>query len=313
MDREDATEEEVLALMKERDGQETEEPEEEEAEEVESESEESESETEDEETEEEEPQGDDDSEVDWSTAPPALKSAYEKVRSEAEKWKRDHGSIQSKWTKASQSQKEFESIRERLEQRDQLLERFETMLENNPKLVELIQKENARKHDPFAAAEIPDYLKDDPAYKFLESAYKPIITNLQRELNEVKQKTSRFDEMDQKEAEGKRKAHLDTQLNSAREQIKSMFGREASEDEVTEVLQYMVDQKFYGNGKAAALAVFSDRYEQAILQKHQAQMKEKAKKFPSRNKSVPSARAVSSGQAENPHEAIAKALADQGF
>jgi len=312
----DTTEEDVLALMRERDGEseesEEDEPEEEpEAAEEEEDEPEEEQETDDEE---EEPEGDEDSEIDWDSVPPRVKQAYEQIQSEAQKWKKDYGKIQGQWTKASQTQKEFESTRSTLEQRNDLLTQFEELLENNPKIVEFIQKETARKHDPFNGDDdVPDYLKQDPAYKHLESRYKPLISSMQRELNSLKQKTSRFDEMDKQEAQAKSKQQLDTQLDAARGRIKSIFGRDASEGEVTQVLEYMVDKKFYGDGSLAALAVFGDKYEKAILSKHQTKLKEKAKKFGSRNRSVSSSGADKSSDKMSTSEAIARALADQGY
>lgn len=156
---------------------------------------------------------------------------------------------------------------------------------------------------------MPDYLKQDPMFQHVEKVFKPYIQKLEKELEDVKKKTGRFDEMDRQQAEAKNKEVLDTQLNAAKETVKSMFGRDATEDDVTKVLEYMVENKFYNNGKAAALAVFQDQYEKAIAEKQQNRMKEKAGKFPSRNKSISSSRVKSEGDMDS-DDAIRASIAD---
>jgi hypothetical protein len=108
------------------------------------------------------------------------------------------------------------------------------------------------------------------------------------------------------------KAKLDTQLDASRAQIKAMFGKDATEEEVTEVLAYMVENKLYNNGKAAAIAVFADKYDTHMQQKYNQTMKEKSKKFPSQSKTVSSSRATPSKHARTAEEAIMMALNEQG-
>lgn len=308
----EVTEEEVTALFDEdgnlseqTDDQETDEPEadDEEPQEEEAEADEEESESE-EETEEE---------LDWEAVDPRYKAAFEKFQSEAQKWQKDYGKIQSKWTKASQAQKEFESTRERLMERDQLLSRFEQALENNPKLVEMFKRELHGKADPFEDTDVPDYLKQDPAFKYVQERYLPVIRGLQQQIQEMSGKVSKVDEWEQQTTQAKYKEQLDNQLDAAKEQIKSIFGREAEEEELTQVLEFMVENKFYSNGKAAALAVFQDQQEKAVRDRIQRELKEKAKKFPSRQKSVNPSRAKESSNAQSVEDAIRMSLAEQGY
>lgn len=310
IDTSQVTEEEFMALLDE-DGQLREQKDEgEETPEADEEESETEQETEDsEETEEEEPKGDEDSEIKLETLDPKVRAFVEKFQSDAKRWQTDYGKIQSQWTKASQSQKEFESTRARLEQRDQQLAQIEDLLEKNPRLLELIDKELDK--SPLDG-EVPDYLRQDPAFQYMQQTLRPYVQSLEKQLQDTMKKASRFDEFEKQQQQAKHRQELEAQIAAAGEQIKSIFGRDATEEEKRAVLQYMVDHKFYGNGKTAALAVFGDQYEKAVIQRHQEQMKEKAKKFPARTKSVSSSRVVPK-EASTAEEAIQKALAEQGY
>lgn len=283
-------------------------PDEEEVEETDEPEQEEETE-EDQEVEEEEPEGEDSTEIDWEAIDPRYKKAFEETRSEAQKRQEEYRKIQSHMTKKSQEFQQFEQSRQKLEERNNQLSQIEALLEQHPHLVDLIDREVAKASNPLESAEVPDYLKQDPMFQHVEKVFKPYIQKLEKELEDVKKKTGRFDEMDRQQAEAKNKEVLDTQLNAAKETVKSMFGRDATEDDVTKVLEYMVENKFYNNGKAAALAVFQDQYEKAIAEKQQNRMKEKAGKFPSRNKSISSSRVKSEGDMDS-DDAIRASIAD---
>lgn len=312
-DTSEMTEEDFKSMIDEdgnlRDSPQDQEEEVEPEEETEEEEEAEETEGEEEETE-EEPEGDEAEELDWSAVDDRYKQEFEKYRSEADKWLKNHGKLQSQLTKESQSKKDFEQDRERLTQRDLQLSKIEELLEAHPHLVDLIDKEVAKAANPLESTEVPDYLKQDPAFQHMQKVYQPYIQKLEKQLQEVTKKTSRFDEMDRQQAEAKHKEALDTQLKSAGEKIKSMFGRDATEDEITEVLQYMVDNKFYGNAQVAALAVFGDRYEKSIAERQQAKMREKAGKFPARSKSVSPSRVKSNDDSMDLEDSIRMAMAE---
>lgn len=311
-----ATEEEVTALFDEdgdlREPQQSEDDEEGTSESTEEDTGEEETDSTEQESEDEEDESE--GEIDWETVDERIRQAYESTQKEAQKWKEDYGKIQSKWTKFSQSQKQEEATLNQLRQKAGQLEQWESLLGQNPKLAELVQAELNRQHAP-TNFEVPDYLKNDPAFQFVQSQVTPVIQGLQQEINALRQKAAKIDEWDRREVETKNRQHLDGLLNEAKGQIKSLFGREASEEEVRGVLEYMVDNKFYGKnaGKAAVMALYQDQYEKAVRQKYDNELKEKAKKFPPRNKTVNHNRAAQSKDAMSPEEAIAMALAEQGI
>lgn len=285
------------------------ESEEEEIEESDDSEQEEETEEDQEESEEEPDSGDDSEEVDWEAIDPRYKKAFEEARSEAQKRHEEYRKIQSHMTKQSQQSKEFEQHRQRLEERDNQLRQIEALLEQHPHLVDLIDRELAKATDPLESAEVPDYLKEDPAFKYIQQAYKPYVKGLEQKISTFEKKFSKFDEFERSQQESKNRQYLETQLDAAKEAVKSMFGRDATEDDVTKVLEYMVENKFYNNGKAAALAVFQDQYEKAISEKQQNRMKEKAGKFPSRNKSISASR-VKAESDMDADDAIRASIAD---
>lgn len=300
------TEEEFNSLIDESDGTMREpslddpEPEEEESEEPETDEEES----------TEEPEGEEaEDELDWSTVDERYRQAFATAQSEKDKWFKNHGKLQSQLTKSSQANKEFETTRAKLESRDKQLAQLEEMFSKHPHLVDLLDRELQKATNPLKSQDVPDYLKDDPAFQYMQKAIHPYLEKMNKELESFKEKASVIDRMEAERQQGEHKKALDSQLDAAGKQIKSMLGRDATEEDITEVLQYMVDNKFYGNGKAAALAVFGDQYEKAVVERHQAKMKEKAGKFPSRSKSIPASR-VKEDTDMDMDEAIRQSMAD---
>lgn len=261
----------------------------------------------------EEPTEGEEAALNWDSLDPRYKSAFEQAVADGKKWQEQHGKIQSNWTKDSKARKELESNLAELKTRDDVLSRWETLLKGNQRLQQIIQSELARTQDPLNAVEVPDELRQNPVFRHVQETYAPYIKSLEQKLQALEQKTGKFDEYEKQVQQQEAQATLDEQLNAAREEIKSFFGRDATEDEVTQVLQYMVEHKFYSNGSAAALAVFKDQFRETVARRQSEEMKEKAKKFPPRNKSVNSNRAAApSKDAFSPEEAIAMALAEQG-
>jgi len=265
-----------------------------------------------EETEAEEQEASAEEEIDWNQVDERYRKAFEQTKSEAEKWQKDHGKIQSKWTKESQSRKEELKNLDEFRAKANELSRWEELLGQNPKLAQVVSQEIERMNGGYQE-EVPDYLKNDPMFQHIQKSVAPTINALQQKIQHLEQKTQRLDQWESQQVEAKNRSYLDNQLSAAKEQVKSIFGTEATEDQITEVLEYMVENKFYSNGKAAALAVFGDQYEKAARSRYETEMKEKAKKFPARTKTVNSNRVGSSRDASTPEEAIAMALADQGL
>lgn len=262
---------------------------------------------------EEEVEASSEDEIDWDKVDKRYKEQFEKTRSEAEKWQRDHSKLQSKFTKTSQSQKEELKALEDYRRKADELSRWETLLERNPKLAQVVSQEIERLNNPYQAEDIPDYLKNDPMFQHIQKSVAPTINALQQKIQHLEQKAQKIDQWESQQVEAKNRQYLDSQLDAAKEQVKSIFGSDATEEQITQVLEYMVENKFYSNGKAAALAVFGDQYEKAARSRYENEMKEKAKKFPARTKTVNSNRVGSSRDANTPEEAIAMALAEQGM
>lgn len=253
-------------------------------------------------------------ELKWDGLDPRYKTAFEEAVQKAEKWQKEHGKIQSNWTKDSKARKDLESSLTGYKSKAENFDRWANLLDRHPGLEQHIESFLQRSGDPFQGAQVPDNLKENPALKYMQDTYSPLFKDVQQKLTMLEQKTAKIDEYERQIQEQEGKKLLDAQLDAAKDQIKNIFGRDATEDEVTEVLQFMVDNKFYNNGAAAAVSVFKDQYEQGIKQRYEREMQEKGKKFPPRTKSVNSARAAGpSKDAGSAEEAIAMAFAEQGI
>lgn len=259
-----------------------------------------------------EPEEEESTEIDWTAIDERYAKAYESTKSEAEKWKSDYAKIQAHLTKQGQTRKEMESTLAKYEAQVNQLRQWEALLEQHSGLESHIQQFLAKAQNPLQA-DIPDYLKDDPAFKYVNERINPYVQSLEQKLKALEQKTGKIDEYEKQTQEAQYKQHLDSQLESAGQRIKSMFGRDATEEEITQVLEYMVENKYYNNGAAAAVAVFQDQYEKTIQERFNREMSEKAKKFPPRNKSVNGARSTTSKEATSVEEAIKMAMQEQGY
>ncbi len=264
-----------------------------------------------EESDDEEAEEEESTELDWESLPPAAKKAYEEAAKKAEHWEKNHAKLQSDYAKNSNSWKEKESAYSEAQAKAAELDKWEKFLESNTHARQALEAALAKEQNPFA--DMPEHLSKDPAVKYMQEKFMPYISKLEKELEGLKGKTGELDTLRSERIQAEGKAKLDTQLDASKAQIKAMLGREATEDEVTKVLEYMVENKFYGNGKAAALAVFSEQYDAHMQQKYNQTMKEKAKKFPSQSKTVSSSRATTSTHAKTPEEAIMMAMQEQGY
>lgn len=284
----------------------TEEPEAEEQES--SEGEEAEEESEEEEAEEEP------GELDWSEVDPRYQEAFKSQQAEAHKWKKDYGKLQSKFTERGKAFQQEERTLSVLRAKAETVEQWENLLEQHPQLQQLIEREVSRIRDPLAA--MPKELAQDPAIQYMQ----PVIRSLQQKVEAYERKLGKIDAFESREVEAQNRAKLDGFLGETGSKFKAMFGKEAGEAEMAQVLKYMVDNGHFSGGKialsprAALLEVFGDQYEKAIQSRQASQMRTKAKKFPARGKSVnPSRVGKASQDATTPEEAIARALADQGY
>lgn len=298
------TQEEVESLF-DKDGDLREEPQEQE----ETQTEEQEEQTKDD-TQEEQPE---EEELNWDTLDPRYKSVWEKTQSEAQKWKSDYAKIQSHMTKQAKARQEMESRLAEYQAQAERLSQWEALLGQHRGLEQHIQQFLAKASNPLEM-DVPDYLKDDPAFRAVQEKFVPYVQQLEQKLQMLEKKTGKIDEYERSVQEQQYKQQLDAQLAAAGDRIKAMFGRDATEEEITQVLEYMVENKYYNNGAAAAVAVFQDQYEKAVKTRYETEMAEKAKKFPARNKSVNGARAAApSKDAETADDAVRMAFAEHGI
>lgn len=261
--------------------------------------------------------------IDWEKLPQAARAAFEKANSEAQKWQKDYSKLQSKWTKESQSWKEKETTHAQLVERDAVLKQFEKILESNPDIYRSLQERVQKGNKPFSMQDIPDDLRSNPVVQLLENRILPYVQQLETKISQYEPKFQSLDQMTRESEEKQVRANIDAQINAGREQIAKLLGREATEDELQELIDWMNEERVIGDhrnpesfkrmGKMAAMEVFSERAEGVRAEKQQADLKEKAKKFPSRTKSVNPSRAVQERDARDFRDGIAMAMEEHGL
>lgn len=251
--------------------------------------------------------------LDWEKLDPRAKTEYEKAMKQATHWERTHAKLQSQHHQLSKSQKELEKTLQEYKVYGDELREWNQVLQQNPRVLQMVKEELARSQNPFAE-EVPDHVKHDPIYQYVQKTVAPTIQALQQEISHLKGKASKIDEYETNTKQEKARAQLDSLLDEAKTEIKGIFGSDATEEQVNEVLQFMVDNNFYKSGKTAAMAVFKDQYENAIKTRFETEMKEKAKKFGTRTKSVnPSRATVKSDGPLDIDGALKKAFSEHGM
>lgn len=235
--------------------------------------------------------------IDWSKLPQGAKKQYEDAVKKAEQWERNHAKIQSEYTKSSQEAKKRESTYKALEERAAEYERLEAWFEQNKWAQELLQKGAPKE-------ETPEYLQKDPAYQYARTLEEK-VQKLEQLINKdfVPFKQQYENQSIQREAD----QYIDKQIEIANSEIKSLFGRDASKEEVESVLNYMVENKVY-DAESVVLKMYKGQARNAWKQQVLSEMKEKGTKNGVRNKSVNSARVAETKHARTPDEAIKMAL-----
>lgn len=324
-----ATEEEVLSMfdgegnlqdepkaVEDDSGEGDEEAEEEQAEEAEEEPEAEEQEEGDEDSEESDEESEDEEEepeqLDWSKVPATHKTAFDEKVQEVSKLRKDYGKLHSRYAELSKSRNQEDQTTQELRAGYEQAQQWNTILEEHPELVDIMVREVERLRNPMPA-EVPAELRDDPAFQYMEKQYKPYIQRLENRIKQLGEQTKPLDDWQkqQKQAEGRQK--LDGLLGDAAKEYKSMFGRDMTEDEKTSVLKYMVERKYYDSGSNAALAVFGQQYKKHLSAKQGATLRDKAKKFGTRTKTVNSRQASSAPKINSADDAVRAALAEQGL
>lgn len=265
-------------------------------------------ESEDEESEETE----DAPELDWSRASPEHKAAHEADQKEIFKLRKDYGKIQSKLHEVSQSRRQDDSTQEELRAGAQAASQWNAILEEHPQLIDIMVKEVEKLRNPLPD-EVPEHLKDDPAFQYMKQRYEPYIRTLEGKLKQLEKGQAPLNEWQAEKAQAVNRQKLDGLLDDAAGEFKAMFGKDMTEDDKTAVLKYMVDRRYYESGSNAALAVFGQQYKKSLSAKQGSTLRDKAKRFGSRTKSVNPRRAASAPKIESSNDAIKQALADQGM
>lgn len=288
-------------------GQGDEESQEEEETEAEEESEEEEGEEDSEDSDEEDEEEEPESKLDWSKASPEHKAAFEASQKEIGKLRKDYGKLHSKYAELSQSRREEDQTLQELRAGAQMASQWNEILEQHPELQEQIKDLIVKARNP--DQEIPEELKGDPVIQFMLKRNQQLESQL-RQLSEQTKHLKTWEE-NQKQAASKQK--LDTLLDEAGKEFKSMFGKDMGEEDRLAVLKYMVEKKYYESGSNAALAVFANQYKKALSAQGANRLREKANKFGARNRTVNSRQAASAPKIQSEGDAIKQAMADQGM
>jgi hypothetical protein len=265
----------------------------------EADSEESEEETE----EKEEPEA----KLDWSKADPRQKAAFEEAEGRARKFERAHAKLQSQLTRDSRARQQEETTLSTLRVKAQAADQWDALLAKHPELQTVLEREIAKIRDPFK--DVPEFLREDP-----------IFQQMQRYNEKLEERLSRFEknlkpveDLQTERAEAKNRQQLDGLLSDAAGKFKSMFGREITQPEKAQILKYMIENKYYQSGTNVTLEVFGKTWEKHMNTARGESLKAKAKKFGARNKSLNTVRAGKKSNADSAEEAIAMALAEQGY
>lgn len=286
-------------------GQEDEEDQEEEESETEEESEEEgdEDSDEDEESEEEE----EPETVDWSKASPEHKAAHEADQKEIGKLRKDYGKLHSKYAELSQSRREEDQSLTEIRASAQMANQWNTILEQHPELQEQFVALIKAAKNP--EQEIPEHLKGDPAVEFMLQQNQ----RLQNQLRELGEQTKPLNDWKAEKSNDANRQKINGLLDQAAKEFKSMFGKDMGEEDRTAVLKYMVEKKYYEDGGTAAFKVFQDQYKKALASKDASRLRDKAKKFGGRNKTVNTRQATSAPKINSEGDAIKQALLEQGM
>lgn len=302
-----------------------EEEEESESEEAEAEDEsEDEDEPEDEDEEEEEEESEESEEddeepeaaktLDWSKASPKHKAAFEKSQAETQKWQKAHSKLQSQLTRESKTRQQEESTLTTLREKASAADQWDALLAKHPELQETLENAVAKIRDP--NRDVPEYLQKDPMFQHVQRQNQI----LEQRLAQFEQSLQPVQDIQAEREQAKAEGRLDEILGDANSQFKDMFGKDMTKAEKAQVLQDMLEQKVLLNGgkgvdgRYFTWKIFGAQHKQVSEAQRGQRLKEKAKKFGSRNRSLNTVRPGGKKKdAETADEAIAMALAEQGF
>lgn len=262
-----------------------------------------------EESEEEEPPKDQEEELDWSKVDPRFKTAFEKTVQEQKRWQKGYSKFQSRLAKMSQASKEQDSALAALREKAENFERLSAFFEQNPDAAKALE---AKLNGNRALEDnIPDYLKNDPAYKYIQERISPYLSQLEQKLSKFENEAKSWREIQNERANEKATRELDSHLDKAKTLIKSNLGRDASEDDMYDILEWMTENKIY-RGDLAVAALYQEEIVKHKMDSYQNSLREKSKKFGTRNKTVNSKMGKEKSGHLDLEESIALALAEMG-
>lgn len=266
------------------------------------------------ESDEDEGEGDEAADLDWSKIPAKHRAAFEKANTEATKWQKAHGKLQSQLTQESKTRREEENTLTTLRQKAAEADQWESLLAKHPELQDGIAALIQKIRDPYK--DVPDYLRQDPVFQKMQQ----MNQRLEERLSQFEKNLKPVEDLQAQQVRSKNQATLDALLNGAHAKFKTMFGRDVTDAEKQEVIKFMVENKYFPRdkdgkpqGHLVAFEVFGPRWEQHLKQNRDKQLREKAKKFGARNKTLNMGRQQAKKDADTPEEAVAMALAEQGY
>jgi len=162
-------------------------------------------------------------------------------------WEKSYKHLERKYGQDSQRLKKYESEYQSYQEKVSAYDKLEQMLAQNPRAVEALR--NAMQNQGV-----------DP-----EVAESPVYQQLRQQMQELQEMKPLIQEYQQDKIKQSAEQTLNTAESDAKELYKSVFGKDMSESEYVQALQWMMDNKIY-SGKTAVRDLF---FEQATKFKAQ--------------------------------------------
>lgn len=191
----------------------------------------------------------------WDSIDPRAKSEYETIS-------KRYKDTQAYLTKKSQEWKSRELEFQKYQQAQKHLDYFNEIYSKNPEVQSVINKALGLESN------IDPDLQQDPLFKYiqgykseLENQITPVVKWVQEQQNSQRERA--LDEQ------------VDAATNAASSAIKDLLGRDATPEEMSRVLKYMVEKRNYDGDSAAKAVFFQDIMNAKIQAALSDQMKKK--------------------------------------
>jgi hypothetical protein len=184
----------------------------------------------------------DDAQATEETPRAAKEATSEGQATEAQKmdWEKSYKHLEKRYTQDSQRLKQYErDYNERWKTQLEMYERLEKALANKPEAIEYLQKViHGQNVDP--------QLQDNPVYQ-----------QLKPQIDKIQQLESFIQEFQQERVRQNAESIVDKVESDAKSFYKEQFGKEPTSEQMSQMINWMVENQFY-NGKAAAKELFFD-------------------------------------------------------